>query len=100
MPQAAFEQLQSAYQVSIAQSERELRRLYDQNLAHGARSLLATRRRLIDAERTAVLEAQRGKLVPEESAERVLSDLDARLVEVEKVLASAEHDDETERGTA
>lgn len=100
VPQAAFEQLQSAYQVSIAASERELRRLYEQNLAHGARSLLATRRRLIDAERTAVQEALRGKLVPEESAERVLADLEARLVEVEKVLACAEHDDELDRGTA
>ncbi|MBI5548749.1 MAG: cation:proton antiporter [Deltaproteobacteria bacterium] len=93
VPQAAFEQLQSAYQVTIAQSERELRRLYDQNLAHGARAQLATRRCLIDAERTAVLEALRGRLIPEESAERFLRDLDARLVEIERVLSSAEHDE-------
>ena len=68
VPQAVFEQLQSAYQATIAQSERELRRLYEQNLAHGARALLATRRCLIDAERTAVVEALRGKLIPEEPA--------------------------------
>jgi CPA1 family monovalent cation:H+ antiporter len=99
VPRAAFEQLQSAYQLSIAQSERELRRLYQQNLAHGARALLATRRRLIDAERTAVLEAQRGKLIPDDAAERVLADLDGRLVEIERVLATSEQQDSS-RGAA
>ena len=89
VPRTVFEQLQSTYQVSIAQSERDLRTLYEQNQELGARSLIATRRRLIDAERTAVGDAMRGKLVPQDSAERMLAELDARLVEFEEALGGA-----------
>ena len=64
VPRAAYEHLRSEYQVNIAEAERELRRINEQHLAQGARILLAVRRRLIDAERTALLAARRNRSHP------------------------------------
>lgn len=97
IPRAAYEHLRSDYQVGIASAERELRRLSEQHLEQGARIVLATRRRLIDAERTALLSARRAGLIPEATAEAQLAKLDERTLELEHVLSDA-HDDEAGSG--
>jgi CPA1 family monovalent cation:H+ antiporter len=94
IPRAAYEHLRSDYQVGIASAERELRRLNEQHLAQGARIVLVTRRRLIDAERNALLGARRAGLIPEATAEAQLAKLDERTLELEHVLSGA-HDGET-----
>ncbi|MFL5350887.1 MAG: cation:proton antiporter [Hyalangium sp.] len=86
VPRAAYEHLRSDYQVNIARAERELRRLNEQHLAQSARSLIAVRRRLIDAERTALLGARRNGLIPESTAEAMLARLDERTLELEHAL--------------
>ncbi|WP_368670540.1 cation:proton antiporter [Myxococcus sp. AM011] len=93
VPRAAYDHLRSEYQVSIARAERELRRLNDHHLAQGARDLIALRRRLIDAERTALQVARRSGLIPETTAEHMLAQLDERTLMLEKVLHGA-HGDE------
>ncbi len=86
VPRGAYEHLRSDYQVNIARAERELRRLNEQHLAQSARSLIAVRRRLIDAERTALLGARRNGLIPESTAEAMLARLDKRTLELEHAL--------------
>jgi CPA1 family monovalent cation:H+ antiporter len=86
VPRGAYEHLRSDYQVNIARAERELRRLNEQHLAQSARSLIAVRRRLIDAERTALLGARRNGLIPESTAESMLARLDERTLELEHAL--------------
>jgi monovalent cation:H+ antiporter, CPA1 family len=86
VPRAAYEHLRSDYQVSIARAERELRRINEQHLAQAARSLITVRRRLIDAERTALLAARRNGLIPESTAEELLAHLDERTLELEQAL--------------
>jgi len=87
LPRMGYERLRSEYQVTIAEAERELRKLHDRNLAAGARLLLAVRRRLIDAERTALVTAQRSGLIESEVAERQLVALDARTLALEHLLS-------------
>ncbi len=87
VPRGAYDQLRSEYQVTIAAAERELRKLQEQHLALGARALLATRRRLVDAERTALLAASRSGLLSDEVASRLLGALDARMLSLDRVLA-------------
>ncbi len=89
IPRAAYEHLRSSYQVDIASAERELRRLSEQHLTQGARIVLTTRRRLIDAERTALLAARRGGLIPESTAEAQLARLDERMLELEHIMSGA-----------
>jgi len=89
IPRAVYEHLRGNYQVRIAGAERELRRLSEQHLALGARLVLTTRRRLIDAERTALMEARRSGLIPDATAEEQLAHLDERTLELEHVLAEA-----------
>jgi CPA1 family monovalent cation:H+ antiporter len=86
VPRAAYEHLRSDYQVNIARAERELRRLNEQHLAQGARSLIAVRRRIIDAERTAIQGARRTGLLPEATAEHMLASLDKRTLALEHAL--------------
>lgn len=87
-----YEQLRSVYQTRIAAAERELRRLQDKHLTEGARSLLAMRRRLVDAERAGVAQAVRGGLLPEEAGEHVAKRLDEHILEIEHTLASGGKD--------
>jgi CPA1 family monovalent cation:H+ antiporter len=87
VPRAGYDTLRSDYQVIIAEAERELRTLHERHLAHGARSLLATRRRLLDSERTAVTTARRAGLIPEDVAARLLASADERLLEIEYALS-------------
>ncbi|MBI3182109.1 MAG: sodium:proton antiporter [Myxococcales bacterium] len=87
VPRDAYDHLRGEYQAAISVAERELRRLHDRHMAYGARLLLATRRRLIDAERTALAAARRAGLVPEETAARASQAIDARLLELDRILA-------------
>jgi CPA1 family monovalent cation:H+ antiporter len=86
LPRAAYDHLRSEYQVNIARAERELRRLNEQHLTQGARDLISMRRRLIDAERTALQGARRNGLIPEATAEHMLAQLDERTLSLEQVL--------------
>jgi CPA1 family monovalent cation:H+ antiporter len=87
VPRMGYEHLRGSYQATIADAERELRRLQERHLAQGARLLLSARRRLLDAERSALTAAIRGGLVPEDAGGRLLKDIDARAMELEHVLA-------------
>jgi CPA1 family monovalent cation:H+ antiporter len=98
VPRGAYDHLRSDYQVNIARAERELRRLNEQHLAQSARNLIAVRRRLIDAERTALLGARRNGLIPESTAERILARLDERTLELEHALRGGTHSAEPEGG--
>lgn len=98
VPRGAYEHLRSDYQVNIARAERELRRLNEQHLAQSARSLIAVRRRLIDAERTALLGARRNGLIPESTAETMLARLDERTLELEHALHGGADGAEPEGG--
>ena len=86
VPRMAYEHLRSEYQVTIADAEREIRRIQERNLAQGARLLLAVRRRLIDAERAALTSAERTGLISPEVAERHLLRLDERTLALERLL--------------
>lgn len=81
-----FERLRSVYQTRIAAAERELRRLQEKHITEGARSLLATRRRLIDAERAGIAKAVRGGLLPEEAGEHIAASLDQDILDIEHTL--------------
>jgi CPA1 family monovalent cation:H+ antiporter len=98
VPRGAYEHLRSNYQVNIARAERELRRLNEQHLAQSARSLIAVRRRLIDAERTALLGARRNGLIPESTAEAMLAKLDERTLELEHALHGHQDGGDSEGG--
>jgi monovalent cation:H+ antiporter, CPA1 family len=98
VPRAAYEHLRSGYQVNIARAERELRRLNEQHLAQSARSLITVRRRLMDAERTALLAARRNGLIPESTAETMLARLDERTLELEHALHGGADGKEPEGG--
>jgi CPA1 family monovalent cation:H+ antiporter len=86
VPRMAYERLRSEYQVTIADAEREIRRIQERNLAQGARLLLAVRRRLIDAERAALTAAERTGLLSPEVAERHLLRLDERTLGLDRLL--------------
>jgi CPA1 family monovalent cation:H+ antiporter len=86
VPRMAYERLRSEYQVTIADAEREIRRIQERNLAQGARLLLAVRRRLLDAERAALSAAGRTGLIDPEVAERHLLRLDERTLGLERLL--------------
>jgi CPA1 family monovalent cation:H+ antiporter len=86
VPRMAYERLRSEYQVTIAEAEREIRRLQDRNLARSARLLLSVRRRLVDAERAALTAAERTGLIEPEVAERHLLKLDERTLALEHLL--------------
>lgn len=83
-----FEQLRSVYQTRIANAERELRRLQEKHITEGARSMLATSRRLVDAERAGIAKAVRGGLLTEDAGEHVARELDQRVLEIEHALTS------------
>lgn len=99
LPRAGYDQLRGEYQVVIAAAERELRRLQERHITQGARAVLAARRRLIDAERNAVVAARRAGLLPESAAEHLLAEADRRALELEQDMA-AEHDAEARPGAA
>lgn len=86
VPGAGYERLRSDYQVVIAGAERELRQLQERHIAYGARALLATRRRLIHAERAAILAANRTGMLATAPAERQLAMLDEKMMALDLAL--------------
>ncbi|MEG5016391.1 MULTISPECIES: sodium:proton antiporter [unclassified Microcoleus] len=84
LPKAVYEELWASYQARVAHSERVLRDLYNQHRAgqvQGDRSGLDTiRRRLLIAEKGAVSDALRKRIVPEDLVHPYIKDLDEKLL--------------------
>lgn len=84
LPKAVYEELWASYQARVAHSERVLRDLYNQHRAgqlEGDRSGLDTiRRRLLLAEKGAVSDALRKRIVPEDLVHPYIKDLDEKLL--------------------
>ncbi|UNU24179.1 cation:proton antiporter [Microcoleus vaginatus] len=84
LPKAVYEELWASYQARVAHSERVLRDLYNQHRAgqvKGDRSGLDTiRRRLLLAEKGAVSDALRKRIVPEDLVHPYIKDLDEKLL--------------------
>jgi CPA1 family monovalent cation:H+ antiporter len=76
-----YERLRARYQVSVAQAERELRRLSTDYQAYMDEALADIMQRLVLVEKSAVLNALRERLVSEDVAREFLLELDQRLVE-------------------
>lgn len=87
LPKAVYEELWAAYQVRVAQSERVLRDLYNQYRAgqlNSDRSGLDTiRRQLLLAEKGAVRDALRKRIVAEDLVQPYIKELDEKLLALE-----------------
>ena len=87
LPKAVYEELWASYQARVAQSERVLRDLYNQHRANHIKSdragLDTIRRRLLLAEKGAVSDALRKRIVPENLVEPYIKDLDEKLLKLE-----------------
>ncbi|WP_281063295.1 cation:proton antiporter [Leptolyngbya sp. Cla-17] len=87
LPKAVYEELWASYQARVAQSERVLRDRYNQHRAghlEGDRSGLdAIRRRLLLAEKVAVSDALRKRIVPEDQVQPYIKDLNEKLLTLE-----------------
>ncbi|NES94790.1 MAG: sodium:proton antiporter, partial [Desertifilum sp. SIO1I2] len=87
LPKAVYEELWASYQVRVAESERVLRDLYNQYRAQQLKSdrsgLDAIRRRLLLAEKGAVRDALRKRIVPENLVQPYVKDLDEKLLSLE-----------------
>ncbi|MBD2103072.1 sodium:proton antiporter [Leptolyngbya sp. FACHB-261] len=89
LPKAIYEEMRAAYQSRVATSERILRDLYNQRSEQslavpGDRSKLdAIRRRLLLAEKGAVSDALRKRIVSEEIVQAYLKDLNEQLLGLE-----------------
>ena len=86
LPKAVYEELWASYQARVAHSERVLRDLYNKHRAgqvQGDRSGLDTiRRRLLLAEKGAVSDARRSRIVPEDLVHPYIKDLDEKLLKL------------------
>ncbi|MEG4273458.1 MULTISPECIES: sodium:proton antiporter [unclassified Microcoleus] len=84
LSKAVYEELWASYQARVANSERVLRDLYNKHRAgqvQGDRSGLDTiRRRLLLAEKGAVSDALRKRIVPEDLVHPYIKDLDEKLL--------------------
>jgi len=87
LPKAVYEELWASYQARVAQSERVLRDRYNQHragqLEGDRRGLDAIRRRLLLAEKGAVSDALRKRIVPEDLVQPYIKDLDEKLLTLE-----------------
>lgn len=87
LPKAVYEELWASYQVRVAESERVLRDFYNQYRAGQLQSdrnkLDAIRRRLLLAEKGAVSDARRKRIIPEDLVRPYLKDLDEKLLKLE-----------------
>lgn len=96
LPKAVYEELWASYQARVAQSERVLREVHNQNRAgqlksdralhgpEGHRGGLDTiRRQLLLAEKGAVRDALRKRIVPEDLVQPYIKDLDEKLLSLE-----------------
>lgn len=87
LPKAVYEELWASYQARVAISERILRELYNQHRAAEVKGnnvgLDAIRRRLLLAEKNAVSDALRKRIVPEDMVEPYIKQLDEKLISLE-----------------
>ena len=88
LPKAVFEEMRSLYQVQIAKAERSLRNLYNQRVSESKNpvdpsGLDAVRRQLLLAEKFALTDAVRKKIVAEIVAEKRLQQIDEKLLSLE-----------------
>ncbi|MBD1869522.1 sodium:proton antiporter [Cyanobacteria bacterium FACHB-471] len=87
LPKAVYEELWASYQARVAQSERVLRDFHNQHRAGELQSdrsgLDAVRRRLLLAEKGAVSDALRKRIVPEDLVQPYVKDLDEKLLSLE-----------------
>jgi CPA1 family monovalent cation:H+ antiporter len=87
LPKAVYEELWASYQARVATSERVLRELYNQHRSRhleGDRNKLDTiRRRLLLAEKGAVNDALRKRIIPEDLVQTYVKNLDEKLLKLE-----------------
>ncbi|HEY9747521.1 MAG TPA: sodium:proton antiporter [Allocoleopsis sp.] len=87
LPKAVYEELWASYQARVAESERMLRDFHNQYRAGQFKSdrsgLDAIRRRLLLAEKGAVSDALRKRIVPEDLVQPYIKDLDEKLLSLE-----------------
>jgi monovalent cation:H+ antiporter, CPA1 family len=88
LPKAVFEELRSIYQVQIAKAEKALRNLYNQRVSESKNpvdpsGLDAVRRQLLLAEKFALTDAVRKKIVADVVAEKSLQQIDEKLLGLE-----------------
>lgn len=87
LPKAVYEELWASYQARVVESERVLRDFYNQYRAGQLKSdrsgLDAIRRRLLLAEKGAVSDALRKRIVPEDLVQPYVKDLDEKLLSLE-----------------
>jgi len=85
LPKAVHEELRATYQARIASSERTLRDLYNARSGMPSSSKLnAIRRQMLLAEKSAVTEALRKRILSEELVQAYVSDLNRQLLEIEE----------------
>ena len=87
LPKAVYEELWASYQARVAESERVLRDFHNQyrggRLERDRPGLDAIRRRLLLAEKGAVRDALRKRIVPEDLVQPYIKDLDGKLLSLE-----------------
>lgn len=89
LPKAVYEEMRSAYQVQVAGAEKALREIYNRrpdelDTSRGDRTKLdAIRRRLLLAEKAALSEAMRKRILSEEIVQVRLQKIDEQLLRLE-----------------
>lgn len=87
LPKAVYEELWASYQARVAESERVLRDFHNQYRAGQLKSdrsgLDTIRRRLLLAEKGAIKDALRKRIVPEDLVQPYIKDLDEKLRSLE-----------------
>ncbi len=89
LPKAVYEEMRSAYQVRIARAEKTLRELYNrrpdqvEGRSNKSSKLEAIRRRLLLAEKGALNEAMRKRILSEEIVRGRIQTLDEQLLKLE-----------------
>ncbi|HEY9762923.1 MAG TPA: sodium:proton antiporter [Trichocoleus sp.] len=87
LPKAIYEELWASYQARVAKSERVLREIYNQYRAGQLKSdrsgLDTIRRQLLLAEKGAIRDALRRRIVPEDLVQPYIKDLDEKLLSLE-----------------
>jgi CPA1 family monovalent cation:H+ antiporter len=89
LPKAVYEEMRAAYQAKVATSERHLRDIYNQRTAQsfndiGDRTKLdAIRRRLLLAEKGAVNDALRKRIISEDLVQTYVRELNEQLLKLE-----------------
>lgn len=89
LPKAVYEEMRSAYQVRVASAEKALRELYNRRLdqfdvkSGEYKKLDAIRRRLLQAEKAALNEAIRKRILSEEIVRERLKIIDEQLVRLD-----------------